>query len=270
MKGYGTVRESTSTNPPRVRDSGWKAHLRRKISITFVLSTITNSNLKALAQNEECTEELRTTIYILLLSTLLSLTSCMALVKSIYGVQDAKIVTDRELEEFSTKLKIPSADSYSLDTNYLTYLYSFDTTTFKHQIQNHYQPLQALYFDKTGRLAKYYINCYAGGFPILKWNRKGNLKDFPPKGQAPLDTLLTLDQQLALISVINNAEPLDFTLYDYTVFIYWNHFMKRHSRHLIKSIRKNCGRASVYNVKIVYVNNDNFFVHFFEKSDRTW
>lgn len=192
----------------------------------------------------------------------------MSTIKFIYGIQDTHSISDSSLNVYAGHFKIPLADNYSMDTSFATFIHSFDTTQFKYQIKNHYQPLQALYFDKTNHLVKYYINCYAGGFPTLKWNRNGNLNIFLPKDQAPLDTLLTLDKQETFLKSTKNSKPPDFSNYDYTVFIYWNLFMKRHSRHLIKSIRKNCTLAYNYSVKIVYVNNDNLFANFEKNSGR--
>jgi hypothetical protein len=67
-----------------------------------------------------------------------------------------------------------------------------DTLRFKEQIKNHYQPLQALYYNANGELSRFYVNCYAGGFPQLKWNRNGILNTFPPQHQAPVDSILSL------------------------------------------------------------------------------
>ena len=36
--------------------------------------------------------------------------------------------------------------------------------------------------------------------------------------------------------------------------------MRRHSKWLVKVIKKNCKLADGKTVKIIYVNNDNFFV----------
>jgi len=186
----------------------------------------------------------------------------MTTVKFIYGIQDAELISDSLLTVYARHFEIPPADNYSMDTSFATFIHSFDTSLFKQQIQNHCQPLQALYFDKTGRLGKFYINCYAGGFPTIRWNRNGKLNVFPPKDQAPTDTLLSLEKQVTYMTSINCSEPPDFSKYDYTVIIYWNHFMKRHSRHLIKSIRKNCALADRFSIRLIYVNNDNLFAYY--------
>lgn len=186
----------------------------------------------------------------------------MPLLKAVSGVNEAKSLTESQIIKFSRHLKIPSSDNFELDTSYVDFLYSLDSTRFAEQIKNHYQPLQALYFDKSGQLAKFYINCYAGGFPVLKWNCGGNLKSFPPSDQAPVDCLLTLSTQIKFLKNIDNATIDNLQNFDYVIFIYWNHFMQRHSRHLVHSIQKNCALATSYSIKIIFVNNDNVFALF--------
>ena len=201
---------------------------------------------------------------IIIIPALLSLTSCMTIVQSIFGWKDPKPISESVMNRYAKHFNIPPAANFSLDSSYLHYLFSLDTSLFKHQAKNHYQPLQALYFNKQGGLTKFYINCYAGGFPTLKWNRDGKLDIFPPGDQAPVDTLLNLDRQLSFLNVTKESVNPDLKSPDYVVFIYWNTFMKRHSRHLIHSIRKNCALSDPDKVKIIYVNNDNFCSCFYK------
>ncbi len=180
----------------------------------------------------------------------------------ILGVRNPKHLSDLEISKVSSKLKIPNNDSYALDTTYLKFLLSLDTSKYKEEQKNHYQPLQALYFDKNGDLKKFYINCYAGGFP-LKWNRNGNLDSFLPKDQAPLDTILNLTKQFSFLRKVNdsNSKLVIDNSVDFYVIIYWNNFMRKHSRRLIKLIKENCAKSLQYNVKIIFVNNDAVFAH---------
>jgi len=209
---------------------------------------------------------LKKTSHILFILVFMTLTSCMTMTKSIFGIQDAKPISDSTMADYAGHFKIPIQDNYTLDTTYAKFLFSLDTTQYKQQIKNHYQPLQALYFDKNGQLLKFYINCYAGGFPTLKWNRNGILNTFLPQDQAPVDSILNLDKQVIFLKSTDKSSLTDIYNYDYTVFIYWNQFMKRHSKHLIKEIRKNCKLADNKTVKIIYVNNDNFFAYFYKNN----
>lgn len=148
-----------------------------------------------------------------------------------------------------------------MDSTYYDFIFKLDTTHFKAQRKNHIQPLQALYFDSKGALVKYYINCYAGGFPQLKWNRNGNLNTFLPKDQAPVDTLMNLERQKSFLKPVDSETHAQFKMdADYYVFIYWNKCTKRHSKHLIKSIKGNIEKADSVKVKLIYVNYDNVLV----------
>src|SRR5688572_739650 len=112
---------------------------------------------------------------LLSIMTILTLT-CSFVVTScatILGMNKLKSIDEKTIVQYAKKYNIPSADNYELDTTYFTFLKSFDTTRYKEQIKNHYQPLQALYYDKTGHLQSFQINCYAGGIPNLNWNRNG-------------------------------------------------------------------------------------------------
>lgn len=183
------------------------------------------------------------------------LTSC----SSIIGTNKLKSVDEKTILHYAKKYNINSTENYELDTAYFTFLKSFDTKLFKQQIKNHYQPLQALYYDKTGQLQSFQINCYAGGFPNLKWNKNGIMKTFPPKQQAPLDTIISLNTQLKFLKPLSNTEKSTTNDYYYIVIIYWSKFMGRQSKRLIGFVQDNVKLATDKRVKIIYVNTDNFF-----------
>lgn len=183
------------------------------------------------------------------------LTSC----SSIIGTNKLKSVDEKTILHYAKKYNINSTENYELDTAYFTFLKSFDTNLFKQQIKNHYQPLQALYYNKTGQLQSFQINCYAGGFPNLKWNKNGIMKTFPPKQQEPLDTIISLNTQLKFLKPLSNTEKSTTNDYDYIVIIYWSKFMGRQSKRLIRFAQDNVKLATDKRVKIIYVNTDNFF-----------
>ena len=188
-----------------------------------------------------------------------SIESCTSTMSKIYGLKEIKVVDDGIILETAKTYKIPEEDIFELDTSYISYLYSFDTSLYKIQIKNHYQPLQALYFDKSGQLKSFHINCYAGGSLNLKWDRDSILNVFPPRQQAPLDSLLTLERQFKYLRPLGRTTIFNFDSYDYVVIIYWNRFMNRQSKRLINFIQENCKLANGFKVKMVYANNDNIF-----------
>jgi hypothetical protein len=104
------------------------------------------------------------------------------------------------------------------------------------------------------------VNCYAGGFPNLKWDINGIMSAFPPKQQAPIDSIIPLETQLKYLDPISPSFKLSLDSYDYIVIVYWNRFMGRQSKRLIHIVQENCKLEKEKKVKIIYANTDNIFV----------
>ncbi len=184
----------------------------------------------------------------------------MTIVQSIIGIKDAHKLSDNQIVKVSKSFNVDQTANYRLDTTYLSYILNLDTVQLKAQRKNHLQPLQALYFNSQGQLVKFYINCYAGGFPNIKWNRNGNLETFLPKDQAPIDTILNLKKQVHYLRpVCSSTSEIINENQDYYVFVYWNKCTKRHSKRLIRSIKQNVAMSTKTKVKTIYVNYDNIF-----------
>jgi hypothetical protein len=132
---------------------------------------------------------------------------------------------------------------------------------YKYHIKNYLQPLQALYYDKSGQLQSFQINCYAGGYPNLKWDRNEVMTTFPPKEQAPIDSILPLNIQLKYIQQLPDSKDISTEEYDYIVFVHWNRFMGRQSKRLIQAVKANAKLAENQKVKIIYVNTDAIFAY---------
>lgn len=185
--------------------------------------------------------------------------SCSSLLTSLYGIHTPKPVNEKEITKYASKFNIPLAQSYVIDLSYKNYLNTFDTLKYKYQINNHYQPLQALYYNKEGTLVSFQINCYAGGFPNLNWNRNGAFEIFPPKKQAPIDSILPLETQLKFINALAESAKIDVLNSDYAIFVYWNKYMERQSKRLIRYVQKNALLEKNRVIKIIYINNDNLY-----------
>ncbi len=196
---------------------------------------------------------------ILIFISALGLTSCSSILQGLYGIKSPIEINDKLIIRYSEKYNIPLTDSYKLDTTYLTYISSLDLINLKEQIKNHYQPLQVLYYDKTGQLESFQVNCYTGGFPNLQWNRGSIMTAFPPQKQAPIDSIIPLNLQLRFLKPLSQTKNISFENYDYIVIVYWSKFMGRQSKRLIEIVQKNYKLAKDYKVKIIYVNNDNIF-----------
>ncbi len=189
--------------------------------------------------------------------SLFFLSSCSSILMGLYGLKNISDINDAEVCSYAESYQIPTKDSYRLEKSYTDFLLSLDTNLFREEIQNHYQPLQALYYDTSGQLQSFHINCYAGGFPNLKWNRNKNMETFPPKQQAPLDTILPLNTQLKYLQALAGSEPFVTEDYEYVVFVYWSANMGRQSKRFIRIVQKNSLLATDNSVKLVYVNTDD-------------
>lgn len=193
----------------------------------------------------------------LFLVPILLFTSCF---QTIYGMKGAKDMDEKNIQKTGDRYKIPQENSFQLDTAYVGFLRALENTEFKHAQKNHYQPLQALYYTVDGNLTSYQVNCYAGGFPNLEWERDSIMSKFPPLQQAPIDSLLPLQKHLEYLMPINNQKKIDLTGYDYVVIVHWSRIMGRQSKRLIRTVQENCKLSSDQKVKVLYVNTDNFLI----------
>jgi len=170
-----------------------------------------------------------------------------------------KSISENGILQYCGKYNIPSNENYELDTAYISFLSSLDTNKYQADTKNHSQPLQALYYYKTGNLISFQNNCYAGGFPNLNWKRNGILRTFPPGQQAPIDSIFTLDVQSKYLNLLHQSEKFPSPDYDYIVIVYWSRFMGRQSKRFVHFVQENCKIARGQKVKILYVNTDNVF-----------
>ena len=175
-------------------------------------------------------------VWTIIMLAFFGLTSCTSIFTGIYGMKKMKNVDENTIARFAKKYNIPASDNYEIDTAYFSCLFSLDTTQFKQEIKNHYQPLQALYYDNSGELKSFQVNCYAGGFPNLKWDRNEIMTTFPPKQQAPIDSIVPLETHLKYLKPLSQTEKIRPVNYDYIVIVHWNRFMGRQSK-LVEFIR---------------------------------
>lgn len=176
--------------------------------------------------------------------------SCKPLFLKLYGIKSYRTLDENTVKETAEKFHIPSDQLYVVLEDYRLFLKSFDTI-FKHQIKNHYQPLQVIYYDSTGFMQSYHVNCYARGFPNLKWNASKAFDVFPPKQQAPLDTLVKLQDQVRFIQL----QDQNWKENRYHVFVYWSCIMGRQSKRLIRLVQQKSNDLP-FPIKIYYVNSD--------------
>lgn len=125
-----------------------------------------------------------------LITLLLLLNACGKMM----GLKKLKPLPETAISKTAATFGIPAADSYFLDSSSLGILKAIHTGN-PRVLNDHLQPLQAIYYSAKNSFQfpdSWQINCYAGGFPNLNWNRDGRMEQFPPAQQAPLDSLLSL------------------------------------------------------------------------------
>ena len=180
-----------------------------------------------------------------------------------------KYLSQEDLENFRKEFNLPKEKTFRLDTNYIRYLFSFDTAKYAAEIQNHYQPLQATYYDKKGNLISFHTNCYASaGIPDeldFNWNQQNAFASFVPKTVTPVDSILPLNKHLSFIKTFD-YKPIDttgFATFDYTVIVYWSkhYFGAKNCKNLIKIVSDNVALESAKKVNVIYVNSENIMYY---------
>ncbi|MDO7875185.1 hypothetical protein Q5H93_10620 [Hymenobacter sp. ASUV-10] len=193
---------------------------------------------------------------------------CQTVFQGLYGIRGLRPVSATELSKLAESYGIAPDQACVLDTSYRQFLAHWlgrDVETAK----NHYQPLQASYYDQTGQLKIFYINCYAGGFPNLSWNGTGGLQQFPPAPQALADTVLPLPTYLRYLRQTDGQPLPALPAADYTVVVQWSRFMGRQSRRFIKAVQQNAALAQPgQSVRLLFVNNDNLQLYLAERQER--
>ena len=193
---------------------------------------------------------------------------CQTVFQGLYGMHGLRPVSATELPDLAEKHGIPPGRSCVLDTSYRQLLASWLGPNAE-AAKNHYQPLQASYYDQTGQLKAFYINCYAGGFPNLNWNSAGGLQQFPPAPQAPADTVLPLPTYLRYVRQSNGQRLPALPAADYIVVVQWSRFMGRQSRRFIRAVQQNTGLAQPgQSFRLLFVNNDNLQLYLAERQER--
>jgi hypothetical protein len=190
----------------------------------------------------------------------LLLSSCQTVFQALLGIHGIKAPTPAELAQQAQRLGIPAERSFVLDTSYTGLLRH---AAFPAQAKNHAQPLQLLYFDAHGQLRQFYINCNADLRLLnVEWNPDGRLDVFPPRSQTPPDSLLTFTEQIKHLRTASGTHPDTTARADYRLVVYWNRFMGRQTRGLLRAVQHNLRQVPAgQRVEVYYVNNDAIFYH---------
>lgn len=127
----------------------------------------------------------------------------------------------------------------------------------KRIMKNHLQPVQSIYFDDSGKMISYFINCYANPTLVnLNWNEGNRFSAFPPKKMAPIDSMFTYAELVNLLQPV--TKPVTENSSSIKVLVFWNKLFYRYSKSLIRQVRRNV--EAKRDVDIVYVNTDNYML----------
>lgn len=186
------------------------------------------------------------------------LPSCTQFLYLTMGMHHPKMLSDKQLQHYSRKRKIPESHSFYADT----LLLNFIVEQKKHplQIKNHVQPLQAIWFQRTDPYPlAWSINCYANPRTFrLRWDALGEMDSLPPKGNAPLDSLLMQQDLQRFVKPVFFHSQTAAAENEYNVYVLYNRLMNRGSRHLMRAVRTHEKRYKG-RVVIQYVNTDRLY-----------
>lgn len=193
--------------------------------------------------------------YINIILLILAFLSC----KSIVGVKDINYISlDNQINMFATKYLDSNILSGKIKDDFKSTINESDLSV--QAKKNLLQPLQVFYFNKDS-LISYHVNCNAGGFPNLKWNRNRNFDVFPPKNQR--DTLYFGKQEMEIILMSNimfyppvNIDCIDKS--EFTIIVFYSLMLEKQSERLFEYVIENL-KLTNKTYRLLLVNVDNNF-----------
>jgi hypothetical protein len=219
-------------------------------------------------------------IYPLLFIIIISTSSCNLAYRTLLGIDTSPSwKTDKDIEKDFRKKNIAEANRFVLDTasydktvkadlrKTVTELKkdtaNYDTVYVKKLLKIANDDLQAVqirYFTKTGEPIFKLVNCYIDPPIPMTWNVENSFDVFPPKNDIPL---LQYNQPISYffphIKTLK-GESVSFSnlpAADYYAIVYWNDFMKRPSKKLIKKLKRYNKKHDNQTTHFLFVNNHN-------------
>ena len=210
-------------------------------------------------------------IKLILIFFIFSCWGCSKIMLGLYGIRDTKKIGNREILDFAKKSGIGQENIYVLSfpenktpakDNTKIAIGNGNVCTSDPVEYLHGQPLQALYFNCHGQLISFHNNCYTGGFPNLKWDRNDLFSVFPPRSRIPVDSVYTLEKVLENVYSPDGEKATARIKSDcsYYCVVFWNVFMSRQSKRLIRLVQDNLKLVHEPDcVEVFYINDDNYF-----------
>lgn len=174
-----------------------------------------------------------------------------------YGIHPQKFVDKKKISSFYQENRYSNVDTGFLDKEYISYIKRAYRDN-RREINNHIQPMQAIYFNGKDQMLSYFVNCNAGGFPNLNWDRDNNFAQFPPITQTPIDNILSLDSIFRYTTGIPDRGSE--RKFDYTIVVFWDLFAERQSKRLIDLVVQNAQMNETFSKRIILINNDSLFL----------
>jgi hypothetical protein len=172
--------------------------------------------------------------------------------KALYGIKPQTTLNEAEIKAFNESLSCNNCIFLTADTSYTTVIRKILKTDSAQQYY-HLQPLQALYFDSLNNLISFHVNCNAGGFPNLNWNRNNVFDIFPPATQTGITNGFTFDVLKDALKINNSPKN------NLKVVVFWALLLEKQSKRLIKIVRDNL-QTNNKNAQLILVNTDALYL----------
>jgi len=183
-------------------------------------------------------------LFILSLLVSVSLSGCLAL----YGIKPNKNVQVNECLDEIQKW-YPQSKVGVLDKAYFeSFGSSANDSSCSPLASERLQPLSIHIYDRHQQVF-FATNCYAGGFPNLKWERVGNFSEFPPLSLVQTMSNITETQHLKFAQLTNHK--LD-NQKRFVVVLHVTFNMKRQSKRLVRFITKELSERNDTEVIILH------------------
>lgn len=195
---------------------------------------------------------------VLLWALVVILSSCSAIMSSMYGVKRIKRFDQQNYDNFIAKAK-EYTDFVAIVSTHDQYRQLINLGKDSVEKKDFGQPVQMLYFEN-GILASYHINCYAkGGVSNINWNTDNRFSSFLPQtavkhsiGDMKLSDYTKIYPELASSS----DKP-------YTILIFWTNMLPKISLSAIKTVADNIKvNNKDSDCRIFLINTDNFFARY--------
>ncbi len=175
-----------------------------------------------------------------------------------YGIKDVKENDSARIEKFITENNYSKYTNMVLQKPYSKFIrdkFQNDSTLIRYYLQ----PIQALYYNTKDSLISYHVNCNAGGFPNLKWDRNGYFNSYPPKTQTVVDENFVLSDIIPFLKDFKTSnQPTIKEGSNSRIIVIYSLMMERQSKNLIDFIVSNYSVAKE-TPDLYLVNIDNLY-----------